>query len=100
MADIVCISPIDGRVVTTRAVATQGSIQKAFDAAWKARRAWAEVPLNERARSMLAFLEAMRAMNEEIVPELAVQMGRPVRYGGELRSFEERVRYMVEIAEA
>ena len=30
--------------------------------------------------------------------ELALQMGRPVRYGGEFRSFEERVQYMVEIA--
>ena len=49
---------------------------------------------------MLRFLEAMRALNGEIVPELARQMGRPVRYGGEFRSFEERVQYMAEIAEA
>jgi acyl-CoA reductase-like NAD-dependent aldehyde dehydrogenase len=47
---------------------------------------------------MLRFLEAMRALNPEIVPELAVQMGRPIRYNGELRSLEERVRYMVGIA--
>ena len=45
---------------------------------------------------MLRFLEAMRAMNGEVVPELARQMGRPVRYGGEFSSFEERVAYMVE----
>jgi acyl-CoA reductase-like NAD-dependent aldehyde dehydrogenase len=38
-------------------------------------------------------------MREEIAPELAWQMGRPVRYGaGELRGVEERVRYMVAIA--
>jgi acyl-CoA reductase-like NAD-dependent aldehyde dehydrogenase len=48
---------------------------------------------------MLRFLEAMRALNPEIVPELARQMGRPVRYGGEFRSFEERVRCMADIAE-
>ena len=36
----------------------------------------------------------------QIVPELAWQMGRPVRYGaGELRGFEERARYMISIAE-
>ena len=38
-------------------------------------------------------------MNDEIVPELAWQMGRPVRYGGEKRGLEERVRYMAAIAE-
>jgi acyl-CoA reductase-like NAD-dependent aldehyde dehydrogenase len=35
----------------------------------------------------------MLAMNDEIVPELAWQMGRPTRYGGELRGFEERARH-------
>src|SRR5690606_25638751 len=39
------------------------------------------------------------AMNDEIVPELAWQMGRPVRYGGEKGGVEERTRFMVEIAE-
>ena len=42
----------------------------------------------------------MLAMKDEIVPELAWQMGRPIRYGaGELRGFEERARYMIGIAE-
>jgi acyl-CoA reductase-like NAD-dependent aldehyde dehydrogenase len=36
--------------------------------------------------------------NDEIVPELAWQMGRPVRFGGE-RGVEERARYMIGIAE-
>ena len=47
---------------------------------------------------MLRFLEAMETLNPEIVPELAWQMGRPVRYGGELRSLAERVRGLVAIA--
>ncbi len=42
----------------------------------------------------------MLAMKDEIIPELAWQMGRPVRYGaGELRGFEERARHMISIAE-
>jgi acyl-CoA reductase-like NAD-dependent aldehyde dehydrogenase len=58
------------------------------------------VPLKERAAHCLAAVEAMLAMKDEIVPELAWQMGRPVRYGaGELRGFEERARYMIAIAE-
>jgi acyl-CoA reductase-like NAD-dependent aldehyde dehydrogenase len=99
MPEIVCISPIDGTVVDRRPTAAQGLIQRAIDVARKAAKEWARVPVKERAALMLRFLEAMRAMNGKVVPELARQMGRPVRYGGELRSFEERVTYMAGIAE-
>ncbi len=37
-------------------------------------------------------------MNDEIVPELAWQMGRPIRYGGEFGGFNERASYMADIA--
>lgn len=41
----------------------------------------------------------MLVMADEIVPELARQMGRPVRYGrGELAGFEARAQYMIDIA--
>ncbi|TJV88511.1 MAG: aldehyde dehydrogenase family protein, partial [Mesorhizobium sp.] len=40
------------------------------------------------------------AMTDEIVPEIAWQMGRLVRYGGEFGGVRERTSYMVEIAEA
>lgn len=99
MTDIVCISPVDGREVARRPVLTDIQLQAVLADARLAQKEWARVPLAERGKILLAFLEAMRAMNDEIVPELAWQMGRPVRYGGEFRSFEERVRYMVEIAE-
>ncbi|HHY48392.1 MAG TPA: aldehyde dehydrogenase family protein, partial [Alphaproteobacteria bacterium] len=64
-----------------------------------ARRAWAEVTVRERAKFLEHFLDSLLAMNDEIVPELAWQMGRPVRYGGEKRGVEERARYMISIAE-
>lgn len=99
MSDIVCTSPIDGTVVARRPTASGAEIEAALTAARKAQAEWSRVPVKERAAAMLRFLDAMRALNSEIVPELARQMGRPVRYGGELRSFEERVTYMVEIAE-
>lgn len=99
MSEIVCISPIDGTVVARRPTASAVEIDAALTAAGKAQAEWSCVPVKERAAAMLRFLEAMRALDEEIVPELARQMGRPVRYGGEFRSFEERVKYMVEIAE-
>jgi acyl-CoA reductase-like NAD-dependent aldehyde dehydrogenase len=99
MSDIVCISPIDGREVARRPVASDAQIQATFRAARDAQRAWAQVPLKDRCAFALKFMDAMLALNQEIVPELAAQMGRPVRFGGEFRGFEERVRYMVAIAE-
>ena len=42
------------------------------------------------ARYMLAMLEALVGMTDEIVPEIAWQMGRPVRYGGEFGGVKER----------
>ncbi len=99
MSEIVCISPIDGKEVARRKTAEAGAIDAALAAARAAQAEWARVPVKERIAVMLRFLEAMRALNPEVVPELARQMGRPVRYGGEFRSFEERVRAMAEIAE-
>jgi len=98
VSEIVCISPVDGRQVARRATAQPAAIEKALQAGRAAQREWVRVPLGERTAAMLRFLEAMRAQNEDVTRELALQMGRPVRYGGEFRSFEERVQYMVEIA--
>jgi len=99
MADVVCISPIDGREVARRMPASAAQIAAAIDRARAAQPDWARVPMHERKAAMLRFLAAMRAVNDEVVVELALQMGRPVRYGGELRSLEERVGYMIELAE-
>ena len=59
------------------------------------------MPVSERAGYCSRAVDAMLAMTDEIVPELAWQMGRPVRFGaGELAGFEERARHMIAIAEA
>lgn len=100
MSEIICVSPIDGSEVARRPTASPSAIDAALAGARGAQAGWARVPIAERTGLMLRFLEAMRAMNGEIVPELARQMGRPIRYGGELRSLQERVEYMVGIAEA
>jgi acyl-CoA reductase-like NAD-dependent aldehyde dehydrogenase len=99
MSDIVCISPIDGSELVRRPAATEAALAQALEAARAAQREWLKVPIAERSAYVLRFLDAMLAMNQEIVPELAQQMGRPVRYGGEFRGFEERVRYVVDMAE-
>ncbi len=93
------ISPVDGRVYAERSYADANRIEQALTAAANAQAEWKRRPVSERAAVCSAVVDAMLAMQADIVPELAWQMGRPVRYGaGELRGFEERARYMIAIA--
>jgi acyl-CoA reductase-like NAD-dependent aldehyde dehydrogenase len=93
------ISPVDGRVYAERPYADAAQIEQALASAAVAQAQWKRRPLNERAAFCSAAVDAMLAMKDEIVPELAWQMGRPVKYGaGELRGFEERARHMIAIA--
>jgi acyl-CoA reductase-like NAD-dependent aldehyde dehydrogenase len=97
--DIVCISPVDGREFVRRPVMSDTAIDAALAAAREAQKAWRAVPLEERKALILRFLDQLLAMNQEVVPELAQMMGRPVRFGGEFRGVEERTRHMVRIAQ-
>ncbi len=93
-----CISPIDGSVYAEREVLSR---EAAFENAARARAAqagWAARSLQERIDLVMAGVAAVGAMNDEIVPELAHMMGRPVRYGGEFGGFNERASHMAEIA--
>ena len=102
MANIITsISPVDGSIVVKRKIASKKEIAAAFSAARDAQKLWAHLSIAERAKYCSAAVDAMLAMKDEIVPELAMSMGRPVRYGaGELRGFEERARHMIAIAES
>ncbi len=93
------ISPIDGSVYAERPTASDAEINAAVSAARAALPEWRKVPVAERGRYMLAFLDALLAMNDEVTVELAWQMGRPVRYGGEKGALEERIRGMTAMAE-
>lgn len=93
------VSPVDGLVYVERRHASADEIAKALDAASAAQMEWKRVSLSDRAALCGAVVDAMLSMREEIVPELAWQMGRPIRFGGgELRGFEERARHMISIA--
>ncbi len=93
------VSPIDGQVYAERALATAAEIKAAVAQARHAQARWRKAALAERAAGLTRFVDALLGMNSEIVPELAWQMGRPVRFGGEARGVEERGRHMIAIAE-
>src|SRR3954462_6265563 len=101
MPDIVCISPVDGREVVRRAASSAAEIDSAVAAARKAQAEWRRLTVAERRKILSKAVDAMLAMREEVAPELAWQMGRPVRYGGgELGGFEERARAMIALAQS
>ncbi|MGI9402315.1 MAG: aldehyde dehydrogenase family protein [Rhizobiaceae bacterium] len=93
-----CISPIDGSVYAERPVSTRTEAQAAVDCAQIAQPHWAKRPIEERTELVAAGVAKIGEMNDEIVPELAWQMGRPVRYGGEFGGFKERADKMAELA--
>jgi acyl-CoA reductase-like NAD-dependent aldehyde dehydrogenase len=93
-------SPIDGSIFVERPLATDSQVNAAIERARTAQVGWAQTSIAERGKYMLAMLEALVAMTDEVVPEIAWQMGRPVRYGGEFGGVKERAQYMIEIAEA
>ncbi|HEX8667043.1 MAG TPA: aldehyde dehydrogenase family protein [Allosphingosinicella sp.] len=99
MTGLVCISPIDGREYARRPLTSSAEVDRAVEGARAAQQEWAQVPIAERCELLGRFLEAMEAMNDQVVPELAWQMGRPVRYGGELKSLKERVEGMLDLAD-
>ncbi|MFT6452725.1 MAG: acyl-CoA reductase-like NAD-dependent aldehyde dehydrogenase [Halocynthiibacter sp.] len=95
---IQCFSPIDGALYAERETLTRAQADAAVARAKSAQSSWAARPLSERIALVQAGVAAVGAMNDEIVPELAHQMGRPIRYGGEFGGFNERASYMAEIA--
>lgn len=94
-----CISPIDGSVYAERPVASLDEARAAIAKAKAAQKDWAQKSIAERVALVQAGVEALGAMNDEIVPALAHMMGRPVRYGGEFGGVKERAGYMADIAE-
>jgi acyl-CoA reductase-like NAD-dependent aldehyde dehydrogenase len=93
------ISPVDGRVYVERPHATDVQVAQALERARKAQAQWKQVPLRERAAILNRFIDAFVARKEKIAEEISWQMGRPISQSpGEVRGFEERARYMVQIA--
>lgn len=93
------ISPVDESLYAERELADERAVIALLHSAKKAQQAWSKVPLEERAHLCTRFVDAFCAMKDEIVPELAWQMGRPVAFGaGEVAGFEERARAMIALA--
>jgi acyl-CoA reductase-like NAD-dependent aldehyde dehydrogenase len=95
---LTCVSPIDGKVFAKREAISISKSREVIEISRKSQPAWSKRPIEERIDLVLAGVAEMGQMNDAVVPELAKMMGRPVRYGGEFKGFEERAHYMAKIA--
>lgn len=100
MKPIELISPVDGSVYATRAPLDMGAATAMAARARAAQKGWAARPLAERIALVKAGVAALIAKKDMLVEELAWQMGRPVRFGGEFGGVTDRTNYMAEIAAA
>jgi acyl-CoA reductase-like NAD-dependent aldehyde dehydrogenase len=98
MTMIRCISPVDGSVYAERPAMSYDDAAAAVGRARAAQKSWAKRPLEERVSLVLKGVARLNEMAEDVVKELAWQMGRPVRYGGEFKGFNERSNYVASIA--
>jgi acyl-CoA reductase-like NAD-dependent aldehyde dehydrogenase len=94
-----CISPIDGSVYLERPVLSLEAARDVCARAKAAQGAWAARPLSERVQLVRDAIAEVGKTTDRMAQELAHQMGRPVRYGGEFGGFAERGNYMADIAE-
>ncbi len=98
MKPIQLISPVDGSVYAERMPLTRDAAIAAAAAARAAQKPWAARPLAERIALVKAGVARLNAMKDVVVEELAWQMGRPTRFGGEFGGVNARTDYMSEIA--
>ncbi len=93
------ISPVDGRIYVERPLETAAGIDRALDSAQSAQRAWRSLPLADRCQILSKAVDAFVAKAGDIAAEITWQMGRPIRHSpGEIRGFEERARFMLNVA--
>ncbi len=98
MKPIQLISPVDGSVYAERMPLTLDAAKAAVARAKAAQRAWAARPLAERIALVKAGVARLNEMKDVVVTEIAWQMGRPTRFGGEFGGVNARTDYMSEIA--
>ncbi len=93
------ISPGDGRVYAKRPLVSRADALAAVERARVAQLDWRNTPLAQRRRMLSDAVDRICLEADAVADELAHTMGRPVSQGaGEVGGFEERARYMLEIA--
>ncbi|MBY5973325.1 aldehyde dehydrogenase family protein [Ferrimonas balearica] len=99
MSKVDLISPIDGSVYLSRDYLTEAEARDVVARARAAQPAWAARTIADRVALVRKAVAIIGEQTDRMAQELAHQMGRPVRFGGEFGGFNERASYMADIAE-
>lgn len=95
---LTCISPIHGQTYATRDALSQRVAEQSVESAKRAQKEWGSRSIDDRIQLVMAGIDQIGKEKDRMVEELAHQMGRPIRYGGEFSGFQERGAYMASIA--
>ncbi|MBT4837716.1 MAG: aldehyde dehydrogenase family protein [Methylococcales bacterium] len=94
------ISPIDGKILLERSLASAKEISIVLEKSAYAQQQWQLTSIEERKQFCHCAIDELLKMQSEIALEITQQMGRPIRYTpGEIKGLEERGRVMIELAE-
>lgn len=99
MKPIQLISPVDGRIYAERMPLSHAAAEATVARARAAQKPWAARPLADRVALVRAGVAKLNEMKAQVVEELAWQMGRPTRFGGEYGGVNARSDYMADIAQ-
>lgn len=92
------ITPIDNSIYVERPYNSAAEIQAVLSAAQKAQIAWKNTSIAERAAILSKAVDIFLTKKDKHAEEITRQMGRPISQSpGEMRGFEERARYMIQI---
>lgn len=101
MATIQCVSPVDNSIYIERETANKNSIDQSLDSAVVAQKAWKNTAIEERKKLCSHAVDVFLTHKDAIAEELTWQMGRPIAQApSEVAGFEERARYMIDIADS
>lgn len=99
MTQQITISPIDGREIVHRDLATSEQLASILARSKAASAAWRATRLEDRCAVIRSGVERLVELKSSVAEELTLQMGRPLRYTpGEVDGFAARARHMIEIA--
>ena len=72
------ISPVDGRILVERPLATGTEVAAALDRSRHASAAWRATPVEQRIAVLGRAVDALVSKRDELAAEITWQMGRPI----------------------
>ncbi|MFT4101789.1 MAG: aldehyde dehydrogenase family protein [Burkholderiaceae bacterium] len=99
MEQQITISPIDGRAIVHRDLATPEHLDAILSRAKAAGAEWRDMHLDDRCALVRRGVERIVEMKSSVAEQLTLQMGRPLRYTpAEVDGFAARSHHMLSIA--